>query len=317
MGVTVMKLLGHPALTRTVITATAQRLRVLAFHDIIDPAGFRAQLAHLIDRYHIVTGQQVAHASLGGPRLPARAVWITFDDGHPAVFRVGAPILAEFGITATAYVCPGLVETQQPFWWETVRKAARHGLTVPVDSETIPAPKLEAALKRSPDPVRRQVVRELGEKLSTVAPGHVNSQATLDDLRSWIRRGHEIGNHTWDHPCLDRCSDDEQRRQVTRAHEWLESHLDIPVSSFAYPNGNWGAAAEDQLRRLGYRTGVGFDHHLHRPSRDPLRISRLRLDSDAPAARARAVVSGTHPALLSARTVLRSDTNDDPRRLPR
>ena len=40
-------------------------------------------------------------------------------------------------------------------------------------------------------------------------------------LRAWVAAGYELGDHTWDHPCLDRADEREQHRQIMDAHTWL------------------------------------------------------------------------------------------------
>ena len=300
------------------LTLSGSKLRIVAYHAVPDPTIFAHHMDHLAERYEPVSVAQVRRAVDGERPLPDRAVWVTFDDGDPSVFDVARPILVSRGVPATAFVCPGVIDTARPFWWVTVREAAEAGLNATVDGQPSSSAQLEAALKVCDDQVRRRVVADLDEQLMerTGVPLE-HPQARTEDLRAWLDEGFDIGNHTWDHPCLDRCAEDVQREQVRDAHDWLTSCLGGQVDLFAYPNGNWAASSEDELRRLGYRLGLGFDHHLADGRSEPLRLSRLRLDADAPAPRARAVLSGLHPWLLAAHSRLAGRTDHDPRRLPR
>ena len=310
--------IGHPLVERLGLAVAGRRLRVLAYHDVSDAHAFRQQMEHLATRYRVISGERVITAITSEQRLPPQAVWITFDDGHPSVFELAQPILRQLGIPATAYVCPGAVETGQAYWWEIVREASSRNLA-PQDPE-VPqeAEHLEGYLKCVADAHRREVVADLARQLQRLAGTPIEPrQASLTDLRSWVDDGFEVGNHTWDHPCLDRCTPGEQRRQVREAHEWLDSNLQANIRSFAYPNGNWARETEEELRRLGYRAALGFDHHLCSRRANPLRLSRLRVDADRPVARLRAILSGLHPALLSLRATLQARGSNDPRRLPR
>jgi peptidoglycan/xylan/chitin deacetylase (PgdA/CDA1 family) len=314
----VTNVLGHPAVAWWSARLSGSRLRIVAYHDVPDEAVFRWHLQHLAQRYTVVTGAAVGRAMSGRTPLPARSVWITFDDGHRAVFERAQPLLSEFGFSATAYVCPGLVDTTEPFWWDVARAAAMHGLTAQVEGRTVAASELESALKRCRDVSRRTAVQVLDEQLRARGLADVERrQAGSDQLLGWIQAGNEIGNHTWDHPCLDRCTEDAQRRQVTDAHEWLTSRLGTGITTFAYPNGNWASATEEQLRALGYTTAVGFDHRLASRTQHALRLSRLRLDADAEARRVRAVLSGSHTAVMVGRDRLQANDVPDPRLLPR
>jgi peptidoglycan/xylan/chitin deacetylase (PgdA/CDA1 family) len=246
----------------------------MAFHDVTSPADFERQLIQLRRGYTPVSLDQVTAWTRGG-ELPARAVWLTFDDGHPDVVERGLPLLVKHGFEATMFVCPGFIDTNHAFWWDRV------------------APELAAQLKRLPDEERRRVI----ESTSPVP----SRQLTTSLLNRWVATGQRVGNHTWDHPCLNMCASDEQARQVRLAHDWLLRAVGPSgVTAFAYPNGNHSEPAEAELRRLGYDVGLLFDHALTRRT-EHLRLSRLRLDADAPEARVRAVASGLHSSALAFR----------------
>jgi peptidoglycan/xylan/chitin deacetylase (PgdA/CDA1 family) len=126
-------------------------------------------------------------------------------------------------------------------------------------------------------------------------------QLEKDELGLLQDAGVEIGNHTWTHPCLDRCSDDVLRAEIRKAHLALTDVLGRPPRAFAYPNGNWDLRAERELERLGYGAAFLFDHRLARLPADPLRLSRLRVSSDTSLDRLATIISGLHPALHRAR----------------
>jgi peptidoglycan/xylan/chitin deacetylase (PgdA/CDA1 family) len=152
---------------------------------------------------------------------------------------------------------------------------------------------LVSTLKAQPDAVRRSFVSRLAghlERRGLVPPSRV---AGRDDLALWVSRGHAVGNHTWDHPCLDRCSPAAQREQLEKADDWLRLNLPRYEPVFAYPNGNWSGTTEAILGSLGYQAAFGFDHRLTR-TQSPLRLSRLRVSADAPLPRFRSIVSGLH-----------------------
>lgn len=272
-----------------------RRLRVLAYHDVTNPTAFEAQVAHLAEHYTPVPGQAVVDAFRGEAPLPADAVWVTFDDGHRSIVDLGQPILDRFGVPATMFVCPGVIQTGEPFWWRVVRTAMRQGLHVELDGRQWDDESLVGHLKRCGDGERRSVVTRLVDELGDRDVAVPGEQLRASELSGWLAAGHEVGNHSWDHPCLDWCTADEQVRQVRRADEWLRSELPGYSRAFAYPNGSWSPVVEEELGRLGYTLAVGFDHRLDR-LRNPLRVSRLRVDADAPVPRFSAIVSGLHAA---------------------
>lgn len=313
-----IRILGSRVISDFAIRATSQRLRIVAYHGIPDPKAFERHLIEYKERFEPVAGEQVAAALQRATRLPDRALRLTFDDGHPEVEAEGRPLLERYGVTATMYVCPGVIATTESFWWETVRVAERlHVVRRRTEGSSRP---LESKLKMVPDSDRRVFVSELADRIEErLGRPHVRDQLSTSQVRAWAGAGQELGNHTWDHPLLDQCDDAEQLRQIRDAHEWIAETAEPATWSFAYPNGNWAHAAEQELSRRGYATALGLDPHLTRYERaDSLRLSRLRLDTDVPQSRLLAVTSGVHSALMSARMRFTHPRSvmSDPRALP-
>ena len=124
----------------------------------------------------------------------------------------------------------------------------------------------------------------------------VHHQLSSDELDRWLESGYDLGNHSWDHPCLDRCDEAEQRRQLASADEWLTARVPGWVRTFAYPNGNWSPIIEDELVRRCYQIAVLHDHRMA-PSLDQRhRVSRLHVESHDELPRFRSIVTGVQPA---------------------
>jgi len=94
-----------------------QAVLILMYHDIrenpveednpwaISQDVFRRQMQTLRDEgYTVVTFDDLIAFVDGGRRLPERPVVITFDDGYGSNLELAAPILAEFGMSATISV---------------------------------------------------------------------------------------------------------------------------------------------------------------------------------------------------------------------
>jgi len=284
--------LGSPFIAAAARHATRRGLRVLAYHGVPSAGPFTRQIEHLVKNYSCVNGAQVAAAISGKQRLPENAVWITFDDGRPDVIDNALPVLNRFRVAATMFVVAGVVDTDEPFWWDIVERGMVTGVVD--DAATL------GRLKRVPDEQRRSEVTAIAERLaSEVGPWRVR-QLSRADLELWLSNGFEIGNHSWDHPCLDNCQPDEQARQIRRAHDRLSSISGRQINLFAYPNGNFSQPVDNELRALIYSIGLLFDHHLASLEGAPLAMSRLRVDSQVDISRFRAIVSGGHSAMFAA-----------------
>lgn len=280
--------------------ATRGRLRVLAYHGIGDADRFEQQLRHLARHYTPVGAAQVRGWLHGHEALPPGAVWVTFDDGVEDVVRLGMPLLQRHGVPATLFVCPGLIDTERLHWWQAVERASDLGL--------LDAPKAEVLrrMKSATDDDRRRALAEIEVNLAATTAGVKGPQLTGGDLRAWLAAGNDLGNHSFDHPRLDRCAPSEQEQQVRRAHEWLEKFLGDTPRLFAWPDGDPASAALQTLRDLEYEAVLVCDHRLVRAKADAMALSRLRIDADSPLERFRSVVSGAHPAVFAAQRSFRA-----------
>ena len=274
-------------------------LRILAYHGVPDSARFAEHLELIASTYAPVSGKQVMAARRGDAVLPDRALWVTFDDGDPSVVAHATDALTQRRIPATLFVCPGLIVNKRAPWWEIVLEAGRRSHGAAIDGRNLVGTSLVTALKSVPDFQRRDICAEIEQ-----AAGPLPIEAlSLDELGRWQQAGLEIGNHTWDHPCLDRCTPEEQTQQIRRAHDWLDEHFQPEVPLFAYPNGDQTDHAEGVLRTLGYDGGLLFDHRVNSPAQalDPSReLSRLRIDASGALPRTRAIISGVHADLFAA-----------------
>lgn len=94
-------------------------VRVFAFHRVTDlcrdgmtvrPETFRRQLEFVCRHHQVVGLDQALDVIANRGRLARPLAVITFDDGYRSVVRVAKPFLEERGVTATCFVCTGLLE---------------------------------------------------------------------------------------------------------------------------------------------------------------------------------------------------------------
>ena len=294
-------LLGSRPVAAAFAAANRRSLRALAYHAVNDPMAFGAQL-DLFQRLGLqtVTAAQVADALNGGMPLPARALWITFDDGDVSVVRNALPQLQTRGMVATAFLCGAWVATSAAPWWEVLQAAVS---TNELDST-------RRALKAAPDAQRRASIEQMEARLAAAGTPVIGRQWSIAQVAAWRAAGNDIGNHSWDHPCLDRCDDAEQRRQVRLAHQRLSALAGDAINVFAWPNGDAAPAALDELHSLGYRVVAVCDHRLASRTADPFGLSRLKIDADVGLDRTRAIISGGHSTVFHVHQRIRGKRRD-------
>jgi peptidoglycan/xylan/chitin deacetylase (PgdA/CDA1 family) len=295
------RILAWRGLTTAARRVSRRRLRILAYHGVFDVDAFRRQMSILATDYEPVSVADVTAALRDNEPLPDYSAWVTFDDGDASVVENALPILKEAQITATMFVCPGLIDTTTPFWWDIVASALNLGEFWDLDGRRYgkdDGTALVRRLKGLEDDHRRGIVATLADTI-VERTGRLlqRRQLTTAQLEEFLSNGGSVGNHTWDHPCLDRVDSATLEVQILKAHEWLENRVGEPVRLFAYPNGDYTPEAEHVLREMGYHVGALFDHRLGVVGGNPLSLSRLRVNDSTSPARFAAILAGVHPAL--------------------
>jgi peptidoglycan/xylan/chitin deacetylase (PgdA/CDA1 family) len=259
--------------------------RILLFHGTPqrEAAVLERELRWLKRRFQVVPLRSIVAAAANGGALGSK-VAITFDDGLRSNVEVAYPILHRLAIPATFFVCPGLVDRAHWLWTHETRRrlsrlsaAARREL-----AREWRAPEGTDAfvtwMKTLDTPARQRVEQRVRE----ATPDFTPTPAERDefDLADWkALRGLDpalvtIGSHTLTHPILPGTSATELEAEVRDSRRQLESALQRPVDTFAYPNGDVNPAAEECVRRH-YRAAVRADGGWVRRGAEAQRLPRL------------------------------------------
>ena len=94
------------------------------------------------------------------------------------------------------------------------------------------------------------ILDEYNVKITIFVTGKF-AAANPDLVRDMVARGHEIGNHSWNHPNFDEIKKDEIYSELTRTNELLESITGKPITVFRPPYGHLGGAARSIVNALG------------------------------------------------------------------
>lgn len=267
------------------------RLRILAYHDVVDNEAFEAQIKYLSSNYSIITIQDVYDYLFNNKSLPKHPLLITFDDGDISVLEKGLPILVKYNYPACIFIITDLINTNNDFWFKTVRKKMK--------DEGVGEKEIALYmnnLKKISNKERIEKLKEFG----TLA----KKQLTNHDLKLLITNNIFIGNHSHTHPMIDKCTEEEISEEMenikSKFEEWgLEGY-----PYFAYPNGNFTVEAENTLVSKDIEMAFLFDHKINDKRIDPMRISRITVDSDTEINEFKVKVSGLHSRILNIRQIL-------------
>lgn len=86
-----------------------------------------------------------------------------------------------------------------------------------------------------------------------------------------------FGSHTCSHPMLSELRDVDSRREIVDSKRRLEDKLGAEVTSFAYPNGNYGPREVEYVAQAGYRHAVTVKPGLNRAARRPFELRRTEV----------------------------------------
>jgi peptidoglycan/xylan/chitin deacetylase (PgdA/CDA1 family) len=221
--------------------------RILMYHGTprADAAALERQLRVLSLVFPIVPLEELA----SGHNKNGRArVALTFDDGLRSNVEVAYPILRKLGLSATFFICPGLIERGAWLWnhearerLRTLAPAALAELAAFVGGPNDLEPFIEwmKTLKLS---ARERVEETIRAATAHFKPTDAQREefdlAGWDELRSLEPRTVTIGSHTMTHPILTSLNAQEADAELRESRAMLEKRLERPITLFCYPNGN-------------------------------------------------------------------------------
>ena len=104
------------------------------------------------------------------------------------------------------------------------------------------------------------------------------SVAQLDTLRRL--EGLEIGAHSMSHPHLDELDDDAVEAEVFGSKRALETMLDAPIASFAYPHGSYDQDVRTAVIAAGFTSAAAIKNAISHLDDDPFAIARWTVTAD-------------------------------------
>jgi len=253
---------------------------------------FRLQMAFVRRAYSVVPLDALVDALAAGRPLPPRAVAITFDDGYADNHRLGLPVLAGLGLTATVYVTTGPLDGGTPLWTSLLRAlvlgAPGPELRVPgVDPVALGTPAArEAAVRALTRALVPLAANDRAARLAAVASALgvgrevAGAMLTTPQLRELAAAGWTIGAHTVSHPNVALATPADAEAEIAGSRDVLSAKIGTPVVHFAYPNTGgahryFDAPVAALLRRLGFRSAVTSRPGALRPGADLFTLPRV------------------------------------------
>ena len=259
-----------------------------------------------------VTLGEVAAAACKGRTLPPGSVAITFDDGYIDTLTVAAPLLKNFGLTATLFLPTGYIARAEPQWVDTLyaffrlrtkdrldlgnEKGGQFDLRNPV--QRIAAYKhASAALLVAPYSQRSDLLTDWHRQL---APSDHPPRLTLtwDEVRSLTVQypNVEIGVHTRDHLDLTNVPVEIARHEIYGCRDEAASALGSAPRHFSFPYGRSDVAVSQIVHEAGFASAVGSGADVLISAESNV-WSLPRIEAPRSVAQLGHVTSGAYPAL--------------------
>ena len=267
-----LKSFGHAISFRSGLSSVIARHqgcgRILMYHGVAPQSAqaLAEQLHYLVRHFKVVSLETMLDRLTNGSFPLAHEIVLTFDDGLRNNLTVVYPILRQLQVSATMFVCPGLVESGAWLWNHEMR-CRMQTLAVPDLAELrmkllAPGTSVDAivewmkTLRLQQRLVAEETIRQATAGFQPTAIQHgAFDIMDWDDLRSLDCNLITVGSHTLSHPILTTLSAEEIESEILESRRCLEQRLEREVNFFCFPNGAYDKRAY-QLVQKTYRAAV-------------------------------------------------------------
>jgi peptidoglycan/xylan/chitin deacetylase (PgdA/CDA1 family) len=251
-------------------------------------------MSYLAKNFTVVSLSRLLDQIDQGVGVQQRTVAITFDDGYRDNYLYAHPILKQYGLPAAVFVATGYTDALRFMWndriADAIKRTKRRVIHLELPGETLrftldsERSKLAGMalilekLKTLPEAQKNLVVDDAIRQLGCATCASDRLMLDWTELRTMVRSGWEVGSHTVEHQILTKVSAAETTAELMDSKTALEQHLQIPITTFAYPNGkqqDFDEGVKNSVRAAGYRAALTTVSGLNMDGLDPFAIKRI------------------------------------------
>lgn len=238
-----------------------KKVTVLVYHNPSSEQFF-AQMNYCNKRYTFISFSRLIQTLQSGDwsDMPKYPLVVTFDDGWKENFKL-VDTFSEFSIRPIIFVTSGIVGTSRKFWWTVCQNEDVEHYKSMSNSDRL----LYLKEKYGYDTEREYE----GEQQALDIPD-------LEELKNHV----EFGSHTENHPILNRCQEEEIKLEISKGKSRLEDILNIDVSHFAYPNGDYNLTILEQAKKCGIQGARTLDVGWVSKRSNPHRLRAMYISDD-------------------------------------
>src|SRR5215471_15791024 len=258
----------------------SKNFQILTYHRINDDNDhfftgmniniFEKHMEYLSNYYNIMPLEEIVNCMKCND-IPDNVVAITFDDGYKDVYLNAYPILKKFSIPATIFLPTSCIDTGEVLWHDRVFSAFRETQrsSLPkygIYEKTYPLETIEEKLHAQQDVLRFLRSLDTHDRIQWIdclitklflkdKENYSQLMLSWDDIKIMHTNGISFGSHTVTHPIMSKISSEQVMWEICESKKIIESHLDSPVRTFAYPNGkeeDFDHTTKALLQEAGY-----------------------------------------------------------------
>jgi peptidoglycan/xylan/chitin deacetylase (PgdA/CDA1 family) len=242
---------------------------------VVKQSDFVKQMNYLRTMFKVVSLGEALRLMEHVDDIQEPTVVITFDDGYSGNKRIVLPIIKSMNIPVTIFVSTRAVQDQIVYWYDRLIHALQNDRVINIDLRHISLntycinrvkgaenwaeiQRLLTDLKTLQPTLREITVKNLEDEHNSLGAVFYHlAPLTIDDVRESAGCPLvTIGAHSHCHNILTQLSDEETAKSILTSKTILESWIDRPVTSFAYPNGNYNDMVVKSLRECGFKCSL-------------------------------------------------------------
>lgn len=280
-------------------------IRVFMFHGIggkdCPTDIFIKQMEYLARYYSVISLKMAIEMISNNDYSVKNEIVLTFDDGLKNNLNIAYPVLLRFGLPATFFVCPGLIDSGKWLWAYEVE---RRLLTLEYVKLTSFCKDFDITSPKWKPGNNVCVVEHIIEFMKTLATSErMSLESTIQELTTEFEPTKEdmnmletmnwdelcslsselitIGSHTLNHPILTKLPVNDICFEIQESRYILERKLKKTVEYFCYPNGDFNDEVLKVVRET-YAAAVTTEQGFFTRGDDVFKICRIPAASDMP-----------------------------------
>jgi len=260
---------------------------------------FERHLVFLKKKFSIIPLHEMVHRINRG-QTTGWCCSITFDDGWRGTYDMAFPLLERHQVPASVFLASGYIGTDKWFWPEELAWCLENLLKQDAwDAETDGLikslmPEMNSRNKNN----RTDLIDDAIERVKKYRPEM--REALLSTLREALPSGSRerlmmswdeaaemqksglvsFGAHTVNHIYLDQVEPETARLEISSSKQAIEDRLGVPVTLFAYPNGNYTPQMIGMLERNGFLGAVTTRRGYVDGNTPLMEMSRIAMHDD-------------------------------------